>query len=159
MTINSATTIKLKGLSMSTPNPAFTFHELERLKNPILIQQLFDKGQSKVIFPFRIIWMTTVLHSPFPAQIAVSVPKRAFRKAVQRNRIKRQIRVAYRLNKHLLYQKIATPTAKHNQQYYVPEQQIAFMLVFIARKKVDYAVMEQKMKKCLQYLAAQTLAR
>ena len=76
------------------------FSKKERLKSRKAIEQLFKARQSFHVFPLRLIWYKMgVPLSQSPAQFAVSVPKRAFPKAVQRNRIKRVIREVYRLNK------------------------------------------------------------
>lgn len=76
-----------------------SFKKRERLSKELLIQELFEKGSSFYFYPFK------VLHLPHPDQgsavneVLFSVPKRQFKKAVDRNKIKRRIREAYRLNK------------------------------------------------------------
>ncbi len=123
---------------------SFRFTSQERLKSAKILEELFSKGQSKVIFPFRLVWLTTPLPSTFPVQCAVSVSKRTHPKAVDRNRIKRQMREAYRLHKHLLYQSIQTNC---------PDTQVAMMLIFINRKDTPYVLIEKKVKSSLQFLA------
>lgn len=79
----------------------FSFRKAERLSKEKDIQELFDKGSSFYLFPFKVITMPSEGPDPFH-QVLISVSRRNFKKAVDRNYIKRQIREAYRLNKHLL---------------------------------------------------------
>lgn len=88
-----------------TPSVSLSFDRTERLKSRKVIGALFKGGQSYVAYPLRVVWVplgdeTATEH---PAQVAISVSKRAFKTAVARNRIKRQIREAYRLHKHEFY--------------------------------------------------------
>jgi ribonuclease P protein component len=83
-----------------------SFVKAERLCSKILITNLFSKG-SRVItqFPFRVLWQfVNETHTTHPAKVMVSVSKRNFPHAVDRNRIKRQMRELYRTQKHLLYE-------------------------------------------------------
>ena len=80
----------------------YTFRKEERLSKDKLIQELFDKGSSFYLFPFKVFFMTNPdQDTPFH-QVVISVSKRNFKRAVDRNLIKRRIREAYRLNKELL---------------------------------------------------------
>ena len=78
----------------------------ERIKSKKLIDTLFNRGNSRSLtaFPLRIVYMIRARESDdnSQAQIMVSVSKRHFKRAVKRNRIKRQIRETYRQNKELL---------------------------------------------------------
>ena len=73
-----------------------TLGKKERLKSQKLIGRLFEEGISIKIFPFRLIYIVT--EKPL-LQSSFSVPKRNFKKAVDRNRIKRLIKEAYRLER------------------------------------------------------------
>ena len=79
----------------------FSFRKAERLSKEKDIQELFEKGSSFYLFPFKVLTLPVEVAGPFH-QVLISVSRRNFKKAVDRNRIKRQIREAYRLNKHLL---------------------------------------------------------
>ncbi|MTI24569.1 ribonuclease P protein component [Fulvivirga kasyanovii] len=79
---------------------SMTFKKSERLAHKKSIQELFTRGSSFYLYPFKVIFRAD---ESIPAhQILISVPKRSFKKAVLRNKLKRRIREAYRLNKHLL---------------------------------------------------------
>ncbi len=82
----------------------FTFKKIERLCGKKDIELLYNGGSHKTRFPLKLYWRLSTFESPFPARVIISVPKRSFKKAVDRNRIKRQLREVYRLNKHLLYE-------------------------------------------------------
>jgi ribonuclease P protein component len=81
-----------------------TFTKDERLRSKILIKKLFDEGEKQNHYPFRIIVLRCTVPSGYPVQLLISVPRSLFRKAVDRNRIKRLIREAYRKNKYILYE-------------------------------------------------------
>jgi ribonuclease P protein component len=79
-----------------------TFHRTERLKKEKLIKELFDKGSSFYFFPFKVFFMSNPDQSNAFNQVLVSVSKRNFKKAVDRNLLKRRMREAFRLNKNLI---------------------------------------------------------
>ena len=86
-----------------------TFRKQERMVSNLLIEALFDSGKSRSVtaFPLRAVYHTTERREgSAPVQVLISVPKKRFRHAVDRNRVKRQIREAYRHHKELLWQQI-----------------------------------------------------
>ena len=90
-------------------NENHTLCKAERLHSHKLIERLFGGGQSRSMsaFPLRAVYISPSLSSEntelLPsAQMLVSVPQRCFRRAVKRNRVKRQVREAYRRHKSLL---------------------------------------------------------
>ena len=86
-----------------------TFNKRERIVSKKLIEQLFSKGSSFSIsaFPLRIVVMETArVTDDVPVQVLVSVSKRHFKHAVDRNRVKRQIREAYRHHKQILTERV-----------------------------------------------------
>lgn len=92
-------------------------------------------------FPFRILWLESDLPGNFPVQVLLSVPKKKFKSAVQRNRIKRRMREAYRKNKHLLYQHLIKTDKK-----------LALAFIYTSPAESDYSEIEQKIVLSLQYL-------
>ena len=86
------------------PDPSrHTFRKAERLCSKKRIEELFSNGRSLSAYPLRAIYE---VHDQdlAPVQVLISVSKRHFKYAVDRNRLKRCIREAYRLNKHILLQ-------------------------------------------------------
>jgi ribonuclease P protein component len=80
----------------------FTFRKEERLHKEKLIKELFETGSSFYFYPFKVLFQ----HNPeaeFPVhQVMISVSRKNFKRAVDRNLIKRRIRESFRLNKNLL---------------------------------------------------------
>jgi len=115
----------------------------EKLKSRKAIQQLFETRQSIHVFPLRLIWQQfeTPL-STSPAQFAVTVPKRAFPKAVHRNRIKRIIREVYRLNKINVYQVLAGE-----------DKQFGMMFLYSGKREPKFEELEKALKKLMKILS------
>ena len=82
-----------------------TLCKAERLHSKIVIEKMFAGGFSRSfsVFPLRAVYMS-VEQQEVPVSILISVPKKRFKRAVKRNRVKRQIREAYRKNKEPLWQ-------------------------------------------------------
>jgi len=115
----------------------FSFKKEERLCSKKVIDQLFSEGDSFLLFPIKVLFQETSLHSKSPVQAAFSVGKRNFKLAVHRNLIKRKMREAYRLNKHQLYSELK-------------EKQVAIFFVFIAQNIPEYELLEKAMKKIIE---------
>jgi len=114
-----------------------TFKKQEKLKKSKLIDQLFAKGKAVTAFPIKLIYLQIEHDSPYKIQAGVSASKRNFKKAVDRIRIKRLLREAYRKNKYLIYE--SEHTKKH-----------IFMFIYLSKKEVDYHIIEEKMQIILQ---------
>lgn len=110
----------------------FSFGKKEKLKSKKLIDQLFKEGQSVSAYPLRMVFLETSFEEDLIAKTGVSVSKRYFKNAVDRNRIKRLIREAYRLNKPHFFNKITT--------------QYALMILYIGKEKPSFKQVETKMK-------------
>jgi ribonuclease P protein component len=82
--------------------PDFSFKKAERLSSNTSISLLFQEGRSLSSYPLRIIYSVRD-RGDYAAKVAISVPKRLFKKAVDRNLLKRRIREAYRIHKQSLY--------------------------------------------------------
>ena len=76
-----------------------TFHKEERLCSRRSLDLLFKNGSSFLLYPFRVSYLYTNVSSQFPVQVVINVSKKRFKKAVDRNLLKRRSREAYRLQK------------------------------------------------------------
>ena len=80
----------------------FTYPKNERLKSKTTIGLLFSEGKSVSKYPLRLVYRDEKGEVDEKIKIGVSVSKKYFKKAVDRNYFKRVLRETYRLNKHLL---------------------------------------------------------
>jgi ribonuclease P protein component len=128
-------------------NRDFSSQELpkqERLTSKKTIEELFTKGSSVFVYPFRLLYLPKpplLSEQPFYPQVLFSVSKKHFKRAVDRNLIKRRMREAYRLNKNNLLQAM-------------PSQQIpaSIALVYVAKEKIEFAALQKKLKTVWQRL-------
>ena len=112
-----------------------TLGKQERLKSKKLIEKLYAEGTSVKSFPLRMMFIQTTHTSSFPCQVGVSVAKRNYKLAVDRNRLKRLMRETYRLQKQIVYNNLDKP--------YV------FMISYIGREEIKYEDLYLKMEKLL----------
>lgn len=84
------------------------FKKAERLCNTIDINHLFSVGQSISQYPIKIKWLPAKCDNNVQLKVVISVSKHRFKRAVDRNRIKRVMRECFRLNKHILQQVLET---------------------------------------------------
>ena len=112
-----------------------TLGKQERLKSKKLIEKLYAEGTSVKSFPLRMMFIQTTHTSSFPCQVGVSVAKRNYKLAVDRNRLKRLMRETYRLQKQIVYKNLDEP--------YV------FMISYIGREEIKYEDLYLKMEKLL----------
>jgi ribonuclease P protein component len=90
---------------------SFTYPKREKLKSQKHIDLLFSEGKSVSKFPLRLVYVPIELENDEKIKIGVSVSKKNFKNAVDRNHYKRLLRECYRLNKHLLLETIERPYA------------------------------------------------
>ncbi len=114
----------------------FSYNKKEKLKSKKLIDQLFTEGHSVSAFPLRLVYLQTPFEDDVPAKTGVSVSKRHFKTAVDRNRIKRLLREAYRLNKATYFNNITT--------------QYAFMILYIGKDKPTFTEVETRMNQLFE---------
>ena len=118
-----------------------TFKKEERLYNKKVIEYLFSKGESFFLYPFKIIWCIDERDSRYPARVLISVSRHNFKKANNRNKIKRQIREIYRKNKFKFYDFLNDVDRK-----------CAFALIYTAKDVLSHKELEQKIILILQRL-------
>jgi ribonuclease P protein component len=120
-----------------------SFKKSERLCGHSLFALLFRDGKNFTTYPFRITWLLiskeTIAASP--VRVAFVVPKRNFKKASQRNRIRRRMKEAYRLNKR---QFLASFSSSHD---------LLFTCVYAGREETEYIEIQNKIIVTLQKLA------
>lgn len=86
---------------------AHTFPKAEHLTKKLEIDTLFEHGEGFIIFPLRVVYKLVPKEENSSAiKVVISVPKKRFKHAVDRNRFKRLIRESYRLNKNQLWQTV-----------------------------------------------------
>jgi ribonuclease P protein component len=123
---------KSKKLSLPIKGMSDTFNKQERLCSKKQMELLFSKGKSKLIHPVKLVWLKTPVDLKYPAQTMFVVPKRQFKKAKDRNKLKRRMREAYRLNKSLFYELLNKSEIK-----------IIASFIFVGKDIEEYAVIEK----------------
>ena len=118
----------------------YRFKKQERLKSRKLIEQLFKEGKSFSSFPFRVIWLFTE-NRETPLQTGFTVSSRHFKRAVDRNRIKRLMRDAYRLQKNDLL-RVLTQQPK----------QLAIFIIYNGNELPEYEMVFEKTGSLLKRL-------
>ena len=118
----------------------FSFPREQKLKSQKLIDSLFQDGQSIKSFPVIGVWKRIASEESL-CQVGFSVSKRNFKRAVDRNTIKRKMREAFRLN-----QAILKPAEK-------PDSQLIFMIIFVGKAFPDYVLIEEKIIALLNRLS------
>lgn len=142
--------IKISPLLENNPNvspskPDFSFPKAQHLKSERLIGKIFKgKSSSAGAFPLRAVWEEVDLffdtkNPTIRCQVAMTVPKKTFKRAHDRNYYKRLIREAYRLHKTPFLDFLATYPKK-----------IALMIIFTGKEATDFATVQQKMKRLLE---------
>ncbi|MES2375303.1 MAG: ribonuclease P protein component [Bacteroidota bacterium] len=120
----------------------YTFTKEERLCNKRLIDELFHNGSSFLCYPFKASWLLMTEPQEVPVQIVFSVSKKRYKRAIDRNLIKRRMREAYRLSKQQqLY-----------DQLIVADKRIILSVGYIGKEIAPYELIEKKMLKLLTQL-------
>lgn len=126
---------------------ANTLCKAERLNSKILIEKMFSGGsRSFSIFPLRVVYLPLEEQREAPVSVLVSVSKKRFKRAVKRNRVKRQVREAYRKNKHDL-------CTLFNEK----QQSLAVAFIYLSDQLVASAEIEEKMKTLLARIAEKSV--
>jgi len=83
-------------------NRKYTFSKRERIKKRKQIDNLFSEGRSFTLRPFKVYYKLNDNMADPPVQILIAIPKKYYIRSVDRNKLKRLIREAYRINKHII---------------------------------------------------------
>lgn len=134
---------------MPTIRP-FKLSKWERICGRTLLEKLFTGGKSKSfsVFPLRVVYLLTNqpdgdLQHEAPVKMMVSVSKRHFKRAVKRNRVKRQVREAYRLNKEIVVSSMADS----------PNRQLLLGFIWMSDVLHDTDTVERSMQVLLKRVA------
>ncbi|UKT65127.1 ribonuclease P protein component [Pedobacter mucosus] len=113
----------------------YTFKKEERLCSRKHLDLLFKNGSSFLLYPFRISYLFIDQATSIQAQVVINVPKKRYKRAVDRNLIKRRIREAYRLNK--------------QDNFYLPlptnKGLLLFSIQFVGKEKYEFAFIQKKL--------------
>lgn len=120
----------------------FTYPKNEKLKSKITIGLLFSEGKSVSKYPLRLVYYSGALDDDQKIKMGVSVSKKYFKKAVDRNYFKRVLRETYRLNKYLLVDNLDKP--------------YAFMLFYQSKDRLSYEEINTKTIQLFEKFVAQT---
>lgn len=121
-----------------------TFRKWERIVSKKQIESLFEGGESQSLaaFPLRVVYqLTERRQSNTPAQILISVPKKRFKHAVDRNKVKRQVREAFRLHKQPLWDTIPD------------DKQLAIAFIWLSDKHCSTLEVEKRVVSLLRRIA------
>lgn len=134
---------KSKKLSLPIKLLAATFNKQERLCSKKQMDLLFSKGKAQLSHPVRMIALATPVNLIYPAQAMFVVPKRQFKKAHDRNKLKRRMREAYRLNKNNFYTQLTDNNKK-----------VIVAFIYIGKKAEEYEAIKKAIVKLLDTLKA-----
>lgn len=125
---------------MSELKKRYTYGSKQRLKSTRTIDQIFKEGKSIQQYPLRFIWLNVTNENKL--QVSVAASKKFFAKAVDRNKIKRHLREAWRLQKNSIEEQLNN---NHNC--------VAAMIVFTGKELKDIALIPIAMEKIIGKLA------
>lgn len=114
------------------------FTKEERICNETEITRLFEKGESFISYPIRVVWIENNEETTKIVKVLISVSKKKLRHAVDRNRVKRLVREAYRLNKTAFRNAIAE-TGKS----------LSLCFIWLPSDTIDFKKVKRKMTEAL----------
>ncbi|WP_443939558.1 ribonuclease P protein component [Pedobacter sp. MW01-1-1] len=113
----------------------YTFKKEERLCSRKYLDLLFKNGSSFLLYPFRVSYLFIDDAADVPVQVVINVPKKRFKRAVDRNLLKRRIREAYRLGKQdHLYSLLPLNNSL-----------LLFSIQFVGKDTYEFAFIEKKL--------------
>jgi len=110
----------------------FKYNKKDKLKSKKLIEQLFTEGKAITAYPLRLVYLKTEFEDHSLLKTGVSVSKRLHKTAVARNKIKRLLREAYRLNKPLYFNNSSTS--------------YAFMILYLSKDGTTFGKLDSSIK-------------
>jgi ribonuclease P protein component len=119
-----------------------TFKKSEKLTSRIIIDMIFAKGSTLKKFPILVKYLEVEFRDQERLKVVMSVPKRRIKKAVDRNRIKRLMREAYRLNR-----------AAFKEMIIAEEKSLALFFIYNGKENPDFTAIEVKIKLILKELS------
>lgn len=133
---------KSKKLSLRIKLVNQSFKKEERLCSRKQTEFLFTKGKHRTIQPLRFTWIVSTVSQQFPVKVMFVVPKKLFKRAHDRNLLKRRMREAYRKNKSALYERLNANDKKGL---------LAF--VYVGKASEEYATIEKTVISCLEKIS------
>jgi ribonuclease P protein component len=121
---------------------SFKYSKKDKLKSKKLIELLFTEGKAVTVYPLRLVYLKTDFEDNSILKTGVSVSKRLHKTAVARNRIKRLLREAYRLNKPLYFNNSSTS--------------YAFMILYLSKDGTTFDKINSSMKALFQKFTDKT---
>jgi len=115
---------------------SFKYSKKDKLKSTKHIEQLFSEGKAITVYPLRLIYLESNFEDGVVLKTGVSVSKKLHKTAVARNRIKRLLREAYRLNKPLYFNNSSTS--------------YAFMILYLSKDGTTFDILNNNMKLLFQ---------
>ena len=126
----------------------FTLKKDERIRGSKRIEYLFVNGLSFVSYPLRVVFIEQSRVTSSQVSIFVSVPKKKIKSAVARNRVRRLIREAYRLNKYIF-----------DRNCLNENQMLEIAFVYLKNEMSDYETIERSVRKALKEIEKQLKER
>ncbi|TAE51475.1 MAG: ribonuclease P protein component [Cytophagales bacterium] len=115
-----------------------SFAKKEKLCSKILIEKLFKEGKNEFAYPFKFLYLEKEIIDDELPKILIIVNKKGFKKATDRNLLKRRTREAYRIKKNDLF--------KDKKNHFI----LCAAFIFIAKEKVDFKVIQNGIQQIIK---------
>lgn len=118
-----------------------SFKKSERLKSKIAISKVYSHGLILKKYPIMAKYLPISFDDQSNLKVLISVPKKRIAKATDRNKIRRQIKEAFRVQKHLVKNELTAH-----------QKSLALFFIYTGKEKPEYAIIEEKIKLILKDL-------